>query len=162
MIVDSFRFLPRSFRSGYELTPTSDAPVWSEFTPRLRDATITLLSSAGLYHPARHASFDLERERAEPTWGDPSHRLLDRDDRPFAMAHLHVNNADVVADNEIALPLGALDRLVRAGVVGASSERHVSVMGYQGDLTAWRETTAPAIVDGCRAQGTDGVVLAPV
>ncbi len=65
------------------------------------------------------ASFDLDRERAEPTWGDPSHRLLDRDDRPFTMAHLHVNNADIVADNEIALPLGALDRLVRAGAVSA-------------------------------------------
>jgi hypothetical protein len=162
MIVDSFRFLPRSFRSGYELPPTTDPPVWSRFEPRLADATITLLSSAGLYIDATQASFDLDRERAEATWGDPTHRVIPHDHPPLAMAHLHVNNTDVLADNEVALPVRALDTLVRDGVVGASSADHFSVMGFQGDLTHWRTETGPAIVERCRAQGTSGVVLAPV
>lgn len=162
MIVDSFRFLPKSFRAGFEVAPTTEPPVWAPFERRLQHATITLLSSAGLYHAATQPTFDLDRERAEPTWGDPTFRLLGREDGPFAMAHLHVNNDDIVADNEVALPLAALDALVEDGLIGASSAHHLSVMGYQGDLTTWRSQTAPAIVDACRAQGTDGVVLAPV
>lgn len=162
MIVDSYRFLPRSFRAGYELPPTDEPPVWTAFAPRLRDATITLLSSAGLYDAAKDEPFDLDRERAEPTWGDPTLRLLDRDGGPFSMAHLHVNNTDVLADNEIALPSRGLDALVESGSVGAASAQHVSVMGYQGDLAAWRTVTVPQIVSACRAMHTDGVVLAPV
>lgn len=162
MIVDSFRFLPRSFRAAYDLPPTDEPPVWAPFVPRLADATVTLLSSAGLHVAGAQAPFDLDRERAEPTWGDPSHRAIPHDHGPLGMSHLHVNNADALADHEVALPCRALDRLVDAGVVGAASAQHVSVMGYQGDLRTWREATAPAIVDLLRAQGTDGVVMAPV
>jgi D-proline reductase (dithiol) PrdB len=162
MIVDSYRYLPRSFRSGYELPPTDEPPVWAEFAPRLAEATITLCSTAGLYVAGRQPSFDLDGERAEPTWGDPTYRAIPRDHPGLAMAHLHVNNTDVLADNDVALPLRRLDALVADGVVGASSAHHFSVMGYQGSLEVWRTSTAPAIIEHCRAQGTTGVVLAPV
>lgn len=162
MIVDSYRFLPRSFRAGYELAPTDEPAVFAPFTSRLADATITLLTTAGLYIEGRQPAFDLDRERAEPTWGDPTHRVIPRVHPPLSMAHLHVNNADVIADNEVALPLRALDTLVADGIVGASSANHYSVMGFQGDLDTWRTDTAPAIVERCRAEGTDGIVLAPV
>jgi hypothetical protein len=162
MIVDSYRFLPRSFRAGYELAPTDEPEVWTPFEARLADATITLLSTAGLYIDGRQPAFDLDRERAEATWGDPTHRVIPRVHPPLAMAHLHVNNSDVVADNEVALPPRALDGLIADGVVGASRANHYSVMGFQGDLATWRTDTAPAIVAQCRADATNGVVLAPV
>jgi hypothetical protein len=162
VIVDSYRFLPRSFRAGYELPPTDDPPVWAPFEPRLAEATITLLTSAGLYAPSTQPTFDLDRERAEPTWGDPTHRVIECGHDALAMAHLHVNNDDILADHEVALPRRALDQMVGDGVVGRASDAHVSVMGYQGTLDAWRDETAPAIVDLCRAQGTHGMVLAPV
>ena len=128
----------------------------------IADAAITLLSSAGLYEPGRQPSFDLDRERAEPTWGDPSHRLIGHTTSPLAMAHLHVNNDDIIADHDVALPRRALDRIIAAGLVRASTPDHIAVMGYQGDLTAWRDQTAPAIAERCRDMGTDGIVLAPV
>ena len=162
MIVDSFRFLPRSFRSAYEMAPTGEPDVWSEFGVRLADASIALLTSAGLYVDGIQPSFDLDRERAEPTWGDPSHRVIPRDAGPLGMAHLHVNDADIRADRNVALPLDVLAEFVDEGIVGSSSPRHISVMGYQGDLTAWRRQTAPAIVELLLAQHTDGVVLTPV
>ena len=162
MIVDSYRFLPRSFRAAYELPPTDEPAVWAPFDQRLAESTITLLSSAGLYVEHEQPSFDLDREREEPTWGDPSHRIIPSRCPPLAMAHLHVNEADILADNEVALPRRALDALVAQGTVGASSDTHVSVMGYQGNLQAWRDVTAPAIIEHLRAQCTDGVVLAPV
>ena len=64
MIVDSYRFLPRSFRPMYEDRgpfPGEEAPVWAPFEKRLAAARIALLTSAGLYVRGTQASFDLAR-----------------------------------------------------------------------------------------------------
>src|SRR5260370_3591157 len=79
LIVDSYRFLPRSFRPFYEgKGPFSgeEAPVWAPFEKRLQASRIALLSSAGLYLKASQPSFDLTREQDNPEWGDPSWRPI--------------------------------------------------------------------------------------
>ena len=168
MRVDSFRFLPRSFRPLYEdpqPLPGEDRPVWAPATRRLAETSVTLLTSAGLYVEGAQPAFDLDRERQEPTWGDPSWRRLPGDvpARGLGMAHLHLNNEDVLADRNVALPLDVLAELVADGVAGGATPGHVSVMGYQEHgLAGWRERTAPEIVELLRAQATDAVVLAPV
>ena len=168
MIVDSYRFLPRSFiplYSGATPAPGDDGPVWAPFEPRLAGAQIALLTSAGLYLEGEQAPFDGEREKAEPTWGDPTHRVLPAPlpGAALGMMHLHVNSEDVLADPEIALPVGGLAQLVDEGRVGAVAPSHFSVMGYQqAGLEVWRRETAPAIVERLRAEGTDGLILAPV
>jgi hypothetical protein len=167
MRVDSFAFLPRSFRPLFEKPPRlegHEAPVWAPFEKRLAEARIALLSSAGLYVKASQPSFDGERERREPTWGDPSWRAIPAGTTTseLGMMHLHLNSEDVLADHDIALPTTRLAELVEAGVVGASTEQHVSVMGFQqAGLTDWREQTAPEIAAALRDEGADGVVLAP-
>jgi D-proline reductase (dithiol) PrdB len=168
MEVDSYRFLPRSFRARYEspARPAGEAgPVWAPFPARLAESRVALLSSAGLYLGDSQEPFDADGERANPGWGDPSWRPIPRDtpQGDLAMMHLHVNSADVLADHEVALPLRALGGLVEAGVVGAAADTHFSVMGYQEEgLAAWRERTAPEIVSVLRDERVDGVVLAPV
>jgi len=168
VLVDSYRFLPRSFVPMYaDAKPLDDErdPVWAEFTSRLADARIALLSSAGLHLRDEQEPFDADRERREPTWGDPSYRVLPHDltTDAIGMTHLHVNNADVLADHNVALPTGALADLVGDGVVGGATAHHVSVMGYQeAGLDVWRRETAPAIASLLREDGADGVVLAPV
>jgi D-proline reductase (dithiol) PrdB len=168
MQVDSYRFLPRSFRPLYAAAKPLESEtdtVWTPFAGRLADATIALLSSAGLYLRGRQAPFDGERERREPTWGDPSWRAIPRDTAQgeLGMGHLHVNPTDVLADHEVALPLRTLDRLVADRVVAASAATHPSVMGYQAaGLRVWRERTAPELVARLRDDSVDGVVLAPV
>lgn len=144
--------------------PGEDEPVWTPFETRLADSTIALLSSAGLSVDGDQEPFDLNRERAEPTWGDPTWRAIPHDaDTPLAMSHLHVNNTDVLADRNVALPVDLLDELVAELRVGAAAEHHVSVMGYQQfGVEVWRNETGPAIVDFLRDQRVHGVVLAPV
>lgn len=167
MRVDSFAFLPRSFRPLFERPPRlpgHEAPVWAPFGKRLAEAKLALLTSAGLYVKATQAPFDGEREKREPTWGDPSWRALPAGvaTAELGMMHLHLNTADVLADHDIALPSTVLADLVRDGFVGASTSRHVSVMGFQqAGLEAWRNETAPAIAAMLREEGADGVVLAP-
>jgi hypothetical protein len=168
VLVDSFKFLPRSFIPLYEhVHPRAEDadPVWAPFGPRLADASIALVSSAGLSLAGAQAPFDLDRERREPTWGDPTARVIPHDlgTRDLVMSHLHVNDADVRADRNVALPVDRLDELVSAGRVGRAAPSHVSVMGYQeAGLAAWRRDTAPAMIELFRDEHTDGVVFAPV
>jgi D-proline reductase (dithiol) PrdB len=144
--------------------PGHEAPVWAPFEKRLAEAKVALLTSAGLYVKATQAPFDGEREKREPTWGDPSWRAIPAgvSTAELGMMHLHLNASDVLADHDIALPTRVLAELVRDGVVGASTSRHVSVMGFQqSGLEVWRNETAPAIAALLREDGADGVVLAP-
>ncbi len=167
MRIDSFAFLPRSFRPLFEKPPRlpgHEAPVWAPFEKRLAEAKVALLTSAGLYVKATQASFDGEREKREPIWGDPSWRSIPAGvtTPELGMLHLHLNPTDVLADHDIALPSTVLAELVRDGVVGASTASHVSVMGFQqAGLEVWRNQTAPEIAAALRDEGTDGVVLAP-
>ena len=167
MIVDSYKFLPRTFRPLYEgrgSFPGEEAPVWSPFQERLAESRIALLTSAGIYLKRSQPSFDLEREQTHPEWGDPTWRPIPAAAKAgdLAVAHLHISDEDLLADPEIALPMRLLEELVGEGVVGASSNEHVAVMGYQDrSLRDWRERTAPEVVAHLREQGVDGLVLAP-
>jgi D-proline reductase (dithiol) PrdB len=167
VIVDSFRFLPRSFRPLYENRGAfrgEEHAVWAPFEKRLADSRIALLTSAGIYLKGSQPGFDLDGERERPEWGDPTWRVIPSATRPdqVGVAHLHINDEDLVADPEIALPAHRLRELVAEGIVGSEAANHLAVMGYQDrGLDDWRRTTAPAIVDHLRAEQADGLVLAP-
>jgi D-proline reductase (dithiol) PrdB len=167
MRVDSYAFLPRSFRALYEnpaRVAGEDETVWAPTEARLADATVALLSSAGLYVDGEQEPFDMDAERADPAWGDPTWRAIPRGTPQGAlgMAHLHVNPADTLADHDVSLPLRTLDSLVADGVVGASAPTHYSVMGYQqAGLDVWRTETAAQIVERLRDEHVDAICLAP-
>ena len=167
MIVDSYRFLPRSFRPLYEGKgpfPGEDAPVWAPFEKRLQASRIALLSSAGLYLKASQPSFDLAREKDNPEWGDPSWRSIPAGAMAseIGVAHLHINDEDILADPEITLPARLLEQLAAEGVVGGATADHLSVMGFQDrSLEGWRLETLPALVAMLRDRQADGLILAP-
>jgi len=167
LIVDSYRFLPRSFRPMYEARgpfPGEEAPVWAPFEKRLAASRIALLTSVGMYLESSQASFDLEREQNNPEWGDPSWRSIPAttDTADIGVAHLHINSADIKADPEIALPARLLEQLVAEGLVGSATHEHLSVMGYQDrSLAGWRDETLPELVAKLRNQHADGLILAP-
>jgi D-proline reductase (dithiol) PrdB len=168
VIVDSFKFLPRSFRPVYEGRGPFEgeaAPVWAPFEKRLAESRIALLTSAGLYLKRSQPSFDLEREQTHPDWGDPSWRAIPAANQAtdIGVAHLHINDEDLLSDPEIGLPTRLLARLANEGVVGGAVTEHVSVMGYQDrTLRDWQSTTAPQLVAHLQGQGADGLILAPV
>lgn len=138
--------------------------MWAPFEKRLASSSIALLTSAGIYVKATQTSFDLEYERSHPEWGDPGWRAIPASAEPaeLGVAHLHLNDEDLLADPEIALPMHLLDQLAGEGLVGRAVASHVAVMGFQDRrLKEWRRTTAPEIVAHLRDQATDGLILAP-
>ena len=167
MIVDSYRFLPRSFRPFYEGRGPfrgEEEPVWTPFTKRLHEARIALLTSAGVFMREGQQPFDLEREQSHPEWGDPSWRAIPAraGAKDIGVTHLHINTADIQSDPEVALPSHLLAQLAVEGVIGAAAETHFAVMGYQDrHLSDWREKTAPEIAAGLRDEQADGLILAP-
>jgi hypothetical protein len=165
--VDSYRFLPRSFRPYYEGRGPfagEEQAVWAPFEKRLQESRIALLTSAGLFVKGTQPSFDTERERGNPEWGDPTWRSIPARARPadLAVAHLHINDDDVLVDPEIALPARLLEQLATERVIGNATPEHFSVMGYQErNLEVWRDSTAPELIARLRDQAADGLILAP-
>jgi len=167
VLVDSFKFLPRTFRPLYEGRgpfPGEDEPVWAPFDKRLAESRIALLTSAGIYLKHSQPSFDLEREQTNPDWGDPTWRAIPAaaPASDIGVAHLHINDEDLLADPEIVLPMHLLDALAKEDVIASAAPEHISVMGYQErTLRDWRDSTAPELVDHLRDQVADGLILAP-
>ncbi len=165
MAVDDFTYLPRSFVPQYAAIPAlEEAPVWAEPRVPVTEATVAALTSAGVYLPGSQEPFDVARERREPTWGDPSHRLVPAatSQEEVDATHLHVNVDPLRQDLDVALPLRTLRALVAEGRIGAVAAEHVSVMGYQErGCAAWRTETGPAIARHSRELGVDVLLLAP-
>ena len=165
MAVDDFAYLPRSFAPAYEaLPPLDEPPVWAEPRRPRQEATVAALSSAGIYLPGSQPPFDTERERREPTWGDPSWRRIPAtvDEGDVGAVHLHINTEPLLEDLDVALPVRTLRLLEAEGGIGRVSDAHVSVMGYQErSCSVWRDETGPAIARFLGELGVDVLLLAP-
>jgi D-proline reductase (dithiol) PrdB len=139
---------------------------WTGLDLPLSSCKFGLVASGGLYDCGIDPPFDVGRERREPTWGDPSYRVLHSGIRQadVAVSHLHYNPADVLADFDVLLPIQRFQELAADGRIGGLAESAYSFMGYQGyppDTTAWRETYAPQVAEALLAEGARCVLLTP-
>ncbi len=166
MEVDSFRYLSSLIKRYYQLSQVKrETPI--PFTPLrkpLRQSRFALVTSGGLYHRGHDQPFDQERERREPSWGDPSFRILpvDMDPTEVGVSHLHINAKDAVSDLNILLPIQRFKELVAEGRVGGLARQAYSFMGYQGfpsDLSGWKGIHGPAVRDALLADRVDCVLL---
>ena len=168
MVVDSFQFLPRLIATYYQsidLPPAAPIP-WTPLARPVRVSKFGLVTTAGLYLRDVQPPFDLERERWEPTWGDPTYRSIPlhaaRED--LDISHLHFNSDGVLADFNIVLPLARMRELATAGEIRGVADTSFSFMGYQGyppDTSAWRERYGPEVARSFLDQEIDCVLLTP-
>ncbi len=165
MGVDSYKFLPRSFRPGYEATPMQEeTPVWSPLAVPIERATVALVTSAGIYLKGRQEPFDVEREKREPTWGDPTYRVIPRDVRQedVAVSHLHINTRDIEQDLNVALPVHRFLELESEGRIGRLADESYAFMGFQRrGAEEWRSRYGPEVARRLTDAGVHAVVLAP-
>jgi D-proline reductase (dithiol) PrdB len=168
MPVDSFKYLPRIIAAYYQMTecePVLPIP-WTPLSRPLGDCRFGLVTSGGLYHREVDPPFDLERERREPSWGDPTYRVLPSDipQAQVGASHLHYSRQDVLQDLNILLPIQRFQELAAEGVIGGLAEHAYSFMGYQGfppDTAAWQETYGPQVVERFTAEEVNCVLLTP-
>jgi D-proline reductase (dithiol) PrdB len=168
MTVDSFKFLPRIIATFYKMTerePQYPIP-WTPHRMPIGETKFGLVTSGGLYHKQVQEPFNLEREKAEPTWGDPSYRVIHsmvtQDD--IAVSHLHLNTSDIEADFNILLPIHRMQEFVLESRIGSLAEEHYAFMGYQGfppDSSAWKTEYGPQIAHAFHKEGVHCVLLTP-
>ncbi len=168
MTIDSFRYLsPTSTAIARMLIARgsgSAAPIpWTPLPCALSNATIALVSTAALSTKG-DPPFDTEGERANPWWGDPSYRIIPHTAtaRDVVASHLHIENAYLLEDLDVALPLRRLDDLVRDGLVGRAAPSHYSFQGYLLDPTEFLARSVPAMIEQMKREAVDAVVFVPV
>jgi D-proline reductase (dithiol) PrdB len=166
MEVDSFRYLSPLISRYYKLNRVEKMPPipWTPLAHPIDQSCFGLVTSGGLYHKGFEPPFDLDRERCEPTWGDPSFRSLptDMDPGEVGVSHFHINATDILADMNILLPVQRFHELTAEGRVGGLAAHAYSFMGYQGfpsNLTGWRESSGPQVTQRLLAEGVDCVFL---
>lgn len=165
-IVDGFRFMPRSLRAfvGQTIPEAEFAGhiPWTPMKKPVREATFALLTSAGI-NMKTQAAFDMEREKKEPLWGDPSFRMIPRDARTedIAMNHLHVNTQYVKQDINVMLPLHRFAEFEQEKIIGRLAPTHYSIYGYQLNPAALMDQTMPEIAKQMKKEGVDAALLTP-
>ena len=168
MPVDSFKFLPRLIATFYQMTEREpDYPIpWTPLTKPLAECKFGLITSGGIYQKGVEPPFDVEREKQEPSWGDPTYRTIPADiaQAYVGVSHLHLNPVFAEEDVNVVLPLTRFQELVDAGTIGGVADEAYSFMGFQGfppDASAWRQTYAPEIAARFKAAGVDCILLTP-
>lgn len=165
MGVDSYKWLPSRLAELYQGWPSQHAAE-VPFTPLprpLAELRLALVTTAGVYVRGLEAPFDQERERREPTWGDPSYRHIPRETprSGIGASHLHLNNAPLQRDLNVVLALDAAEQASADGLIGDVAETHYSLMGYQLDTSEWENRYVPQLAAELRDEQVDAVLITP-
>lgn len=164
MAVDSYRWLPRSLAAYYRDMdlPRDNTPPFAALGKPPSECTIAAITTGGV-HLKDDRPFDLAREELEPSWGDPSFRILPSGIQTgdAAIAHLHYDEGDAMEDLDVVLPVPLLRRRATEGAIGRVADRHYSFMGFQLDPTELLETHLPYVIGHLREDGVDAVILTP-
>ncbi len=165
MAVDSFKYLPGSIANYYRNLPVQkEEPIpWTPLARPLNECRFALVTTAGIYVKWSEPPFDMEREKREPMWGDPSFRRIPRHVRQVQIGtcHLHINNRDILADVNIVLPLQRFVELESEAVIGSLAPTSYSFMGYQMNNGEWRQRYGPEAAGLMKDEAVDAVLLTP-
>lgn len=137
---------------------------WTPFTKELSRSKVSLVTTAGISMTSDHP-FDMETEKKEGDWGDPSWRYIKHGTKSHQLAinHLHIDTRYMERDINVALPIDVIDKLENEGKIGSVASYHYSIMGYQGkDITELANISSPAIAKAMKKDNVDIAILAPV
>jgi D-proline reductase (dithiol) PrdB len=168
MPVDSFKFLPRLIATFYQMTEREpEYPIpWTPLVKPLSECKFGLITSGGLFQKGVEPPFDVEREKREPTWGDPTYRIIPINiaQAEVGVSHLHLNPTFAEEDVNVVLPLTRFQELAQAGEIGSLADEAYSFMGFQGfppDASEWQEAYAPEVAAKFKAAEVDCILLTP-
>lgn len=165
-IVDGFLFMPPALRAWISKDipdqPFSGKIPWTPLDKSISATTFALMTSAGISMKSEPL-FDMEREKTEPTWGDPSYREIPKTatERDIEVNHLHVNTAYIEQDINVMLPLARFQEFEQEGLIGKLAQTCYSYYGYQPDPTVLLNETMPQVADRMRQEKVEAVLLTP-
>lgn len=164
--VDGFLFMPPALRAWISKDipdqPFSGKIPWTPLDKSISETTFTLMTTAGLSMKS-DPPFDMEREKAEPAWGDPSYREIPRTatESDIEVSHLHINTEYIKQDINVMLPLTRFQEFEKEGIIGKLTPTCYSYYGFQLDPTALLNETMPKVADRMRHENVEAVLLTP-
>ncbi len=164
--VDGFRFMPPALRAWISKDipdqPFSGKIPWTPLDKSISETTFTLMNTAGISMKS-DPPFDMEREKAEPAWGDPSYREIPRTatESDIEVSHLHINTEYIKQDINVMLPLTRFQEFEKEGIIGKLTPTCYSYYGFQLDPTALLNETMPKVADRMRHENVEAVLLTP-
>jgi D-proline reductase (dithiol) PrdB len=104
--VDGYRFIPPSLAAWMRTFIPEDfkGPIpWKPMEKPLTQVSFAIVTSAGMSLKT-DPPFDMEREKREATWGDPSYRAIPREteEGDIQVHHLHINTSYLLQEHECA------------------------------------------------------------
>jgi D-proline reductase (dithiol) PrdB len=165
-VVDGFCFMPPSLSAWISKTIPEDEfkgeIPWTPLKKPLAETTFTLMTSSGI-NMKTDPAFDMERERQEPMWGDPTYRKIPKEatETDIDVNHLHVNTDYAKQDINVVLPIKRFREFETEGVIGALAPTAYSYYGYQMDPSVLLNETMPRVAADMHAEGVEAVLLTP-
>jgi D-proline reductase (dithiol) PrdB len=164
--VDGFRFLPPGLAAWIRtFIPEGEyqgAIPWVPLDKPLSAATVAVVTSAGISLKS-DTPFDMEKEKRDPTWGDPTYRVLPKTTTAgeINVNHLHINISYILEDINVILPLERMAELESEGTVGALAPSAYSFYGFQWGGTQFLEEAIAPMSQQMKAENVDAVLLTP-
>ena len=165
-VVNGFKFMPPSLGAwiGKDIPaqPYSGTIPWTPLNKPINDTTFTLMTSAGISMKT-DPPFDVEREKREPAWGDPSSRqiLSTAGEKDIEVNHLHINTDYIRQDVNVILPLKRFKEFEKEDVIGRLAPNCYSFYGFQPDPSELLTKTMPGVADQMQADNVEAVLLTP-
>lgn len=140
---------------SYRWAHNPEPPAWAPITKPLAESKIMLIGSGGIYRSGQIAFH---------TKDDTSVRIIDSNTETDELrtAHFAYDQTDARKDPNCVFPLERLRELAAEGVIGSVSDESY---GFMGGIYSTRRTmadTAVTLLERCRAQEPDIVLLVPV
>ncbi len=125
---------------------------YTPFERDLRDTTVALVSTAGVYVTGQ-APFDTD--------GDGSYRVIPSDVNvgDLAIAHTHYDHTEADRDVNCVFPIERLRELVADGTLQGVNPEFFGMMGYTLKLKQVIDETGPEIAKKIERSSTDLVLL---
>ena len=165
-VVNGFQFMPPSLGAwigkDIPVQPFSGDIPWTPLKKPIREMTFTLMTSAGISMKT-DPPFDVEREKREPAWGDPSSRQIPASagEKDIDVNHLHINTDYIKQDINVILPLKRFKEFDNEGIIGRLAPNCYSYYGFQPDPTELLTQTMPKVADQMQAENVEAVLLTP-
>ena len=165
-IVEGFRFMPPSLSAWFSKDiPTeefNDYIPWTPLKKPLSETTFSLMTSAGI-SLRTDPPFDVEREKREPAWGDPTRREIPKTatEADINANHLHINTDYIKQDMNVMLPLARFREFETDGIIGRLAPTCYSYYGFQLDPKILLEETMPKVASKMQDEDVEAVLLTP-
>ena len=166
-VVDGFRFMPPSLGAwvakDIPAEPFGGEIPWTPLQKPISETTFALMTSAGISLKTDRP-FDMEREKREPEWGDPTCRKIPATAREadIDVNHLHINTDYIKQDINVTLPLARFQEFAEEGLIGRLADTSYSYYGFQLKYSKeLLEEAVPAVAASMKAEGVEAALLTP-